>query len=371
MSRKRSKKSFQLPLSKNRPDRLLMGLTFLISLFGLLMVYNASTLEAFRNFGDKYYFLKNQLVWMLVGWLGLIFISFLDYHLFEKLAFPLLIINIFFLFLVLLPGLGTEVKGARRWLNLGFFAFQPTETLKTVLVIYLATWLNKKRKLLAFLLLMGLILGLTILQPDLGTAIVIIGSAFLVFFMSGAPIGRLFLMSCLVLLLGVSLILISPYRRARLKSFLDPTSDPLGSSYHIRQALIALGSGGWTGVGLGLSRQKYQYLPEATTDSIFAVVAEETGFLGGGLLLGVFVLLIQRGFKIAQKARDHFGRLVATGITSWIAIQFFINLAAMVALVPLTGIPLPLISYGGSSLVVTLISLGILLNISRYNNTKI
>lgn len=359
-----------MELSKEKPDSALVITVFILSIFGLLMVYNASTVEAFRDFGDKYYFLKNQLVWMMVGWLGLGVFSFFNYRIFEKIALPLLLVNIILLVLVLIPGLSPEIKGAHRWLDLGLFYFQPTETLKTALVIYLASWLVKEQKLPAFLLLIGLILGLIMLQPDLGTAIVVMGSAFIVYYLSGTKILRLFLLSTFLVCLGFVLIWVSPYRRTRMKTFLDPTSDPLGSSYHIRQVLISLGSGGLTGIGLGQSRQKYQYLPEATTDSIFAVVAEETGFLGGSLLLGTFLFLIQRGFAIARRAEDQFGKLMAAGISSWLAIQVFINLAAMVALVPLTGIPLPLISYGGSSLVITLISIGILLNISKYNKKE-
>ncbi|OGD63283.1 cell division protein FtsW [Candidatus Beckwithbacteria bacterium RBG_13_42_9] len=346
----------------------LLTIAFLLSLFGLLMVYNASVVEAFRNFGDQYYFLKNQLVWAIGGWFTLFIFSLLDYHLLKKIGLPALILNLFLLMIVLIPGVGNQIKGARRWLNLGIFSFQPTETLKTVLSIYLAYWLQSEQKALAFLILIGAIFGLVILQPDLGTAIVIIGSAFLLYYLSGGQVFKLFFLSLILASLGIVLILISPYRRARLKTFLDPTSDPLGNSYHIRQVLISLGSGGISGVGLGQSRQKYQYLPEATTDSIFAVVGEETGFLGGAALIGAFAILIQRGLTIAQQAKDRFGRLLAAGITSWLAIQVLVNLAAMVALLPLTGIPLPLISYGGSSLVVTLASIGILLNISRYNN---
>ena len=356
-----------MKLNREKTDSVLVTTVFLLSIFGLLMVYNASTVEAFRDFGDKYYFLKNQLVWMVVGWFGLGVFSFLNYRIFEKIALPLLLINIILLILVLIPGLSPEIKGAHRWLDLGLFYFQPTETLKTALVIYLASWLGKEQKLPIFLFLIGLILGLIMLQPDLGTAIVVMGSAFIVYYLSGTKVLRLFLLSTFLVCLGFVLIWMSPYRRTRMKTFLDPTSDPLGSSYHIRQVLISLGSGGLTGIGLGQSRQKYQYLPEATTDSIFAVVAEETGFLGASLLLGTFLFLIQRGFAIAQQAEDQFGKLMAAGISSWLAIQVFINLAAMGALVPLTGIPLPLISYGGSSLIITLISVGILLNISRYN----
>lgn len=368
---KRPKHHFKLPnlLVLGPSDRVLAGLTLFLSLFGLLMVYNASTVEAFRDFADKYYFLKNQLVWLAVGWFGLILVSFLDYHWLKRLALPLFFLNLALLALVLIPGIGTQIKGARRWLSFGGFVLQPTEVIKTVLVVYLAVWFEEKRRLWSFLLLIGFVLGLVMLQPDLGTAIVIVGSAFLVYYLSGAEIFRLLLVGILMFALGALLIWTSPYRRERLKTFLDPTSDPLGSSYHIRQVLIALGSGGISGVGLGQSRQKYQYLPEATTDSIFAVVAEETGFVGAAVLIGAFLVLLSRGFRIAQKAGDMFGRLVAAGITSWLGLQTLVNLAAMVALVPLTGIPLPLISYGGSSLVVSLVSIGILLGISRYHKS--
>lgn len=364
--KRRTKKSGSLFI-KGKPDRWLFGLTLLLSLFGLLMVYNASTVEAFRDFGDPYHFLKNQAVWLGVGWLGLTVTSFLNYRIFKQLALPLLVLNLFLLVLVLIPGIGVEIKGARRWLNLGFLMFQPTETLKTTFILYLAVWLKEKRSLLSFLALVGLVLGLVILQPDLGTAIVIVGSAFLVYYLSGAQVFRLFLVSLLLFAVGIGLIWLSPYRRARLLTFLNPAADPLGSSYHVRQVLLALGSGGLTGVGLGQSRQKYQYLPEATTDSIFAVVAEEIGFIGGVVVIGAFLLLIYRGLMVAARAQDEFGRLASAGIISWLAIQTLVNLAAMVALVPLTGIPLPLISYGGSSLIVTLVSLGLLISISRYN----
>lgn len=365
-----SRKKIKRPslIVRGKPDMVIIFLVAGLSLLGLLMVYNASTVEAFRDFADKYYFLKNQFAWMIIGWLLLWLVSFFDYHWFGKLALPLFIANVLLLILVLVPGLGLAIKGARRWINLGSFVFQPTETLKIALVLYLSVWLGKSRSLLSFLLLIGFILGLIILQPDLGTAVIVVATAFLVYYFSGAKILPILAVSLLFLAIGISLVLVSPYRRQRLKTFLNPAADPLGSSYHIRQALIALGSGGFFGVGLGKSRQKYQYLPEATTDSIFAVIGEETGLFGTSFLLGAFMVLIYRGINIAQKAVDPLGRLIAGGLISWLAIQVFMNISAMVALVPLTGIPLPLISYGGSSLLVTLVSFGILLSVSRYNH---
>lgn len=367
-SRRERKKKFTLKklfYTKKKADVMIVGLTFALTFFGLLMVYNASVIEAFRDFNDKFYYLKLQLIWALVGFIGLGIFSHLDYHLLKKAALPLFIANLILLILVLIPGIGLKTKGARRWFDFGPFTFQPTESLKTTLSLYFATWLSQKRPFLPFLLLIVVILGLIVAQPDLGTAIVIVGASFLIYYVSGAKVLPFLGISFLAFLLGVSLILVSPYRKARLLTFFDPTQDPLGSSYHIRQVLLALGSGGIWGRGLGQSRQKYQYLPEATADSIFAVVAEEVGFLGGSVLIFTFLFLIWRGLYIAQRAPDIFGRLLATGITSWLTLQIFVNLAAMVALIPLTGVPLPFISYGGSSLIITLVSMGILLNISR------
>ncbi|MFZ5844868.1 MAG: FtsW/RodA/SpoVE family cell cycle protein, partial [Patescibacteria group bacterium] len=214
--------------------------------------------------------------------------------------------------------------------------------------------------------LLAMVVGLVIAEPDLGTAVVIIATAVVLYFLSGAPIPHLLVLVPLLVGGVVILAVISPYRLSRLVTFLNPESDPLGSSYQIRQALLGLGSGGFWGVGIGKSRQKFEYLPEANTDSIFAIIGEEVGFLGATLLILLFWLLVWRGFRIGRMAPDQFGRLLALGISSWIGIQTAINLAANVALVPLTGIPLPLISYGGSSLIVVLAALGIVANISRH-----
>ncbi len=203
------------------------------------------------------------------------------------------------------------------------------------------------------------------LEPDLGTAVVLAVTSFLIFFVSGPPVWSIFLVCLLGLASGTGLIFTSEYRRQRLLTFLNPSQDPLGTSYHIRQILIALGSGGIFGVGLGQSRQKYEFLPEVTTDSIFAVIAEEVGFIWAKILILIFLLLIWRGISIAKKAPDEFGRLLALGIISWVGFQTLVNLGSMVALIPLTGVPLPFISYGGSSMVLILTAMGILVNISR------
>jgi cell division protein FtsW len=225
---------------------------------------------------------------------------------------------------------------------------------------------EKKDKPLPILIVSGLIVFLVMLQPDLGMSVVILTTGFVVYFISGAPLWHLLLLGVVGIVSGLGLVFSSPYRKERFLTFLNPFRDPLGSSYHIRQILIALGSGGLFGLGLGQSRQKYEYIPAVATDSVFAVIAEELGFIGASFLLFVYLFLIFRAFKIAQKAPDQFSQLLVSGVITWIGVQTMINLAAMVALVPLTGMPLPFISYGGSSLLLALIGMGIIVNISFY-----
>lgn len=349
-----------------KPDIVLFLAVLLISAFGLLMVYNASIVEAFALFSDKYYFLKQQALWLAVGMAVLLVAAYIPLGWIKKLSPLMLVATLILLILVLIPGLGTQSLGARRWLALGQFQLQPTELAKLALLIYLAAWLENRRPLLHFLAILGVFLSLIMLQPDLGTALVLIGSAVLVFYVSGAPIFSLLILGALGGAAGMGLIFSSAYRKERLLTFFNPLRDPLGSSYHIRQALIAIGSGGFWGLGLGESRQKYQFLPQVTTDSIFAVIAEETGFIGASLLILTLLLIIGRGMRLARLAPDRFTALLAAGITSWLAVQIFVNLGAMLALLPLTGVPLPFISYGGSSLVVSLAGVGVLLNISRF-----
>lgn len=355
-----------LKSQKPKIDYFLLFLVMGLTLFGILMVYDASVVTAFRDFGDKFFYARQQMVSVFLGLLMLGIFARIDYRHFGKLTVPLLLLTIFFLVIVLLPGIGISALGAKRWLGFGQINFQPAELAKLSLVLYFASFLAKKRKLLPFLGILGLIIFLVMLEPDLGTSVVLLISSLAIYFASGAPLFSLFLLGIVSFLGGMSLILSSAYRRERLLTFLDLGRDPLGASYHIRQVLLALGSGGLFGLGLGASRQKYEYLPESMTDSIFAVIGEEMGFIGAGVLISAFLLVIWRGFKIAKEAPDQFGQLLAVGITSWIAIQTLVNLASMVALVPLTGIPLPFISFGGSSLVASLAGMGILLNISKY-----
>lgn len=336
------------------------------------MIYDASSFVAFRDFEDKYHYVKGQLVWMLAGFALLTFFSLFDYHRFYNLSLPLMVAAIALLGMVFVPGLGVHLLGATRWVNLGFFLLQPSEFVKLSLAIYLAAWFSKKEKgrFLPFCLLLGLLLMLVILQPDMGTAVVILGEAFIIFFLSGGSLFYLGAAIPVLAVVGFILIKISPYRAQRLATFLDPSQSVQTSSYHVQQILIALGSGGVFGVGLGNSLQKYAYLPENTTDSIFAIIAEELGFVGSSILIGVMVIVVWRGFVIASHAPDNFGKLLAGGITTFLAIQMIINLGAQTILFPLTGIPLPFISYGGSALIVDLCAIGILLNVARQTHSS-
>lgn len=357
--------------SFRNPDWLFFLITCALTVFGVLMVYDASSVSAFRDFGDKFYYLKEQLKWLALGMVSLSFFTFFDYRRFYFLSPFIILTSIALLILVFIPGLGIKAYGASRWLNFRLFLLQPSELAKLSLVIYLSAWFSEKEKgrFFAFLLLVGLLLALIFLQPDMGTAVVLALIALLLYFLSGAPLWHFGVLIPPAAVLSFILIRISPYRFQRLLSFVNPDIDPLGVSYHLRQILIALGSGGLWGLGIGQSRQKYAYLPESMTDSIFAIIGEELGFFKTAILIMLFIFFIWRGFKIAKSAPDRFGQLLGAGITSWFAIQIFINLSAMLALIPLTGIPLPFISYGGSSLVMALSGVGILLNISWQGRT--
>ncbi len=342
-----------------------LTITALILLIGISAVYNASVVEGYRDFNDKYHFVSQQLKWLGIGLIFSFIATRLPSSFYKKIAPTFFLATLILMIAVLIPGIGNKVQGARRWISLGNFSLQPSELLKLSLIIYLAAWLETPKPLTNFLIIIGIVVGLTMLQPDLGTAIVLVSTGFLLFYLSGASLSHLSLFSLGSLFLGTIMIILSPYRRARLATFIDPTTDTLGASYHINQVLLALGSGGPFGVGLGLSRQKYQYLPEATTDSIFAIIGEELGFIGGIILILLFLSLILTAYKIASRTNDRFQQLLAGGIAGWIATQFLLNLSAMVALVPLTGIPLPLISYGGSSLITILIGIGIITSVAR------
>ncbi|MBI3379871.1 cell division protein FtsW [Candidatus Gottesmanbacteria bacterium] len=368
----RQSSPFKLFKQKKQFDYWILTFAILFSLFGILMIFESSNVIAFKQFGDKYYFIKEQLKWFGLGLIGLIVTSFISYKRFYNWSFPLLILTIISLLMVFIPGVGIKTLGASRWLNIGFIKFQPSEMAKLVIIFYLSAWFSNKEtsRLLPFLLLISLVVGLVVIQPDLGTAIILTFIAIILYFLSGAKIWHFLMLIPAILFSVLGLIITSVYRFRRFTTFLNPNSDPLGASYHIRQILISLGSGGFWGLGLGSSRQKYQYLPEASTDSIFAIVGEELGFIGSAVLIILIIFFLYRLFLIARKAQDRYGFLMASGIFAFFASQMLINLGAIVALFPLTGVPLPFISYGGSNLVVSLTVVGIILNISLNQNQK-
>lgn len=353
--------------SMRRVDTVLLFLVLLLTIFGIFLVYDASSFVAFRDFADKYHYVKDQLLWFALGMIGLTSFSFFDYRKLYYFALPSLVIILILLILVFIPGIGLSIMGARRWIHIGPFILQPAEFAKLILALYLSAWFShkEKRRSLAFLLLIGLVILFIMLEPDMGTSAIILFEALTVYFVSGGSIALLGALLPVIGILGILLVKFSPYRAARLSAFFNINQSIEVSSYHVKQILIALGMGGITGVGIGNSLQKYAYLPENTTDSIFAIIAEELGFIGATLIILLLVCVVWRGFYIAGRAKDSFGKLLAVSITSFLAIQMFINLGAQTALIPLTGVPLPFISYGGSSLIVTLCSVGILLNISK------
>lgn len=352
------------------------------------MVYDSSVVTAANVFGGKYYFLLLQTFWSVLGLVAFSFFYLIDYQKLSVLAKPLLIVSGIFLILVLLPTPFSEaIYGAKRWFyinpaplpTLPFFGrlgFQPAEAIKFSLIIFLSLLLSTKPKkyLATFGVVTLVVLGLVAKQPDFGTTLVLGGIAITMLFASGESVLYFLVGLPAALVASIGYILVSPYRRERLMTFLQPSDDKtLTSGYHISQILIALGSGGIWGLGIGQSRQKFGFIPEIQTDSIFAVVGEELGLFGALLLISLFLLLVRRGLAIAAGCPDKFGRNLAVGFTSWFALQVIINLAAMTHLTPLTGVPLPLISYGGSAAIFMLSGLGVVLNISRHqkNSTRL
>lgn len=356
----------RVPLEKKSIDRTLFYLTIVLTFLGLIAVADASAPQALNFFNDKFYFVKQQVVWAMVGSVVMLVVSRIHYSLWEKLAIPLFAFSLLALVFVLLPSFGTRLLGARRWIFAGPFSFQPSELVKLTLSLYLAKVAAGKNKFLPLFLPVAVVAGLIMLQPDLGTATVVISMSFAQIFISGLPLIYFLSAGAAGIVISFIFIITSTYRRERLMTFLSQSQDPLRESYHIRQVLLALGSGGLLGVGLGQSREKYLFLPEAASDSIFAIIAEEIGFIGAFVLIVLFTLFVLRGLRIASLAPDRFSSILAVGIISWIGFQIFFNLSSMVVLTPLTGVPLPFFSYGGSSLVMILVGVGILLNISRY-----
>ncbi|MEJ2347925.1 MAG: putative lipid II flippase FtsW [Patescibacteria group bacterium] len=363
-------RKLQFKKQKKIPDKRFFILAITLTVLGLIAIADASSPAALSNFSDRFYYVKQQLIWGLIGIAVLLVASKIHYSFWEKIAMPLFVGNIILLILVLIPGIGTKILGARRWIFIGPTSFQPSELIKLTLSIYLAKVAAKEKKSLSYFIPIAAVAALIMLEPDLGTTIVVGAIGMVQAFVAGVSFIHFLGALVAAALASILLVVTSDYRRDRLLTFLQQSKDPLGKSYHIRQILLALGSGGIFGVGLGQSRQKFLFLPEAATDSIFAVIAEEVGFVGALVLIILFVAFIFRGIKIALNAPDDFSKILGTGLIAWIGMQIFLNIGSMVAIIPLTGIPLPFFSYGGSALTTTLLATGILLNISKYESEQ-
>ena len=358
-------------------DRTLLAVTMILALVGLVMVFSASAIVAGNRFQDPGFYLKRQVAWLALGVLLMHLASRIDYTFWKKLSIPILACTLVLLVMVLVPSFGMSAKGARRWLPLGPLSVQPAEMVKLVAVMYMAAYLSKKADritsfrdgLLPALIVIGLLSGLVLLEPDLGTVVVLglvtVGMCFL----AGARLFHLIALGVCAIPAVLALVLGSSYRRQRLMTFLAPWKDPSDSGFQITQSFLAFGSGGPFGVGLGEGKQKLYFLPEAHTDFVLALIGEELGLIGTTTVILLFAFFVWRGVQIAARARVTFGRYLGMGITLLIGVQALVNAAVVTGLLPTKGLTLPFVSYGGSSLVVSLVGVGILLSISRDRQT--
>lgn len=353
-------------------DYWLFVITFALVLTGIVIVFSSSSIYALQHFSDSYYFLKKQIFFAAFGFLFLIALLFVDYHHLYKIIYPFLAIGLLLMIALFIPGIGHRVGGARRWIDFGFFRFQPSEIAKYAVVFYLAYSLSKKEEkvrsfiigFLPHLVVTGIFLALLLLQPDFGTAVSIAFIVLLMLFAAGARLS--YLISALLVVIPAAwfLIMSAPYRKKRILAFLNPWNDPENTGFQIIQSFLAFYSGGILGLGLGDGRQKLFYLPEAHTDFIFSVAGEELGFFGVMLIVSLFILFLYRGIRIALRAPDLFGVYLALGITALISFQAITNMGVVMGLLPTKGLALPFISAGGTSLICNLAGVGILLNIS-------
>ncbi|MEN9557902.1 MAG: hypothetical protein RL141_271 [Candidatus Parcubacteria bacterium] len=355
-------------------DPWFLGLVVGLSLFGLMVLFSASGPVAYQQYSDTLYFVRRQVMrGLLPGVIAFLICMRLDPRWLQRMAFPALIASLGLLALVFIPGIGLTLGGASSWVNIAGFTFQPSEFVKVTFLIYAAAWLasrgDQARKTVegasAFLLALAAVVGLLVLQPDTGSMAVITGTALLMYFAAGAPIGVFVGLGALGTGLIALLIKLTPYRAARFMTFLHPELDPQGIGYHINQAFLAIGSGGLFGLGFGQSRQKYLYLPEVQGDSIVAVMAEELGFVMVCLFIAAIGALVWRCLRVAQRAQDPFSRYVALGVGVWIAIQTFVNIGSMAGIIPMTGVTLPFVSYGNSGMVSLFAGLGMVMAIQR------
>ena len=362
---------------KNRNMELTLFISvILISLFGVIMIYSSSYIWAEYKYDDPYKYLKNQSLFFVIGIFLMIIVSKIDYKNYFKYSNKILFICICLLILVLIPGIGTVRNGSRSWFGIGSFGIQPSEFTKLALIIFTSKYLYKnpnsmknfKKGVLPILIITLSIFGLIMLQPDFGTGTIIVMTIIGILFVAGLNLKIFFKFGILGVVGVVILILVAPYRLKRILSFLNPWSDPLGSGFQIIQSLYSIGPGGLFGLGFGNSIQKHFYLPEPQTDFIFSIISEEFGFIGILLISFLYLIIFYNALKISMKCNDLFGKYLSFGITFGLIFQTILNLSVVVGLIPVTGVTLPFLSYGGSSLLITMISIGIILNVSRYEN---
>ena len=354
-------------------DKGLIIIAGAIIIVGIIMLAGASSVISYNTHNDSYYYLKHQLFGLILGLAVFWFFYKVDYHVWGKYALWMLIASIGLLILVFIPGLAGSWGASRSWINVFGFSLQPSEFVKITFLLYLAAWLEGRKKKLAeisegigpFVVILGAIALLMILQPDMGTLTIIALASLIVYFIGGGRLRHLTILILLGLAALVIMVNIYPYQANRFKCLLDPSFSKDKYCYQINQSLIAVGSGGFWGRGIGASRQKFSYLPQTQNDAIFPIISEETGFIFSSGLILLFLALFFRGVAIAKRSPDDFGKILAVGIVSWIIIQALINIGGMVNIMPMTGVPLPMISYGGSAMLAALASIGILANISR------
>lgn len=355
--------------------RVLTVLVFVLVAFGLIMLSSAGVVEGQKKFGSSSYFFKHQLIYgALPGLLLFYLLSRIHYRIWKKLSLPLLIVVVGLMVLVFIPRFGLTIKGAQRWIDLGFVTFQPAEFLKLAIIIYLAAWFshrgayiqNWSYSIIPFLFIICFIGFLLALQPDIKSLALVTLISVAMYFFAGAKLTHLLGFLLIFAILVGLLSYFEPYRLNRIKAYLNPSIDREGVSYHINQALLSVGSGGMFGLGFGQSRQKINYLPEPVGDSIFAIIVEELGFVGGTVVLGLFVLLVLVLISIAKNTHDHFARLYVLGVAAWVLAQTFVNVGAILNLIPLTGVPLPFFSYGSSASVGLLAAMGIAESVARH-----
>ena len=360
-----------------RPDYTILATAIALVVIGLIFVYSSSFAIGLASYDDVNYFLFRQLGAALIGLALMLGLMRFDYHYLRYVSPLLMLVAVLALAAVLV--IGNDTYGARRWISVGALPpFQPSEFAKLALIIYISAWLASRGRevrslalgVVPFVFLVGVVAALIIMEPDTGTAAIIVLTTAALFFLSGANLAHVGALAGIVLVAGVLLVLGGEYRSDRIFAFLSPDGDPLGIGFQVRQLLIALGSGGIEGLGVGVSRQKFFYIPGAHTDGIFAIIGEEAGFIGSIIVIGLFAYLIYRGFRIALNARDEFGFYLAMGVVCWIGFQALMNIGGITRSIPLTGIPLPFISYGGSSLIMIMAGTGVLLNVSRYGKDR-